>query len=185
MNQLLVPVLLFGVVFPLFWAIATSNKFTRLEKLLQESWSNIDIALKRRHDLIPNLVETVKAYAAHEKELLERLVHARERAIQGSANEESELARTVSVVFARAEAYPDLKASQNFIELQLELANTEDRIAAARRFYNANVRDFNILLESFPSSLVSGGRQAKEFFEVEAVEIRAVPKISLAFEKTE
>jgi LemA protein len=172
MNQVLTIVVLLGVLICCVWAISTANRFARLEKLVQEAWANVDVALKRRHDLIPNLVETVKAYAAHERELLEELIHARDKAVNGSAPDESQLARVVNTVIARAEAYPDLKASENFIELQYELSNSEDRIAAARRFYNANVRDFNILLASFPARVLSGGRAAKEFYEVETISVR-------------
>lgn len=165
MTQILIAVLLFGVLVPCFWSVSAANRLTRMEKLVQESWADVEVALKRRHDLIPNLVETVRAYAHHEREMLEDLLRAREQAIAGCAPEESELGRAVKAVLARAEAYPDLKASENFVELQHELSDSEDRIAAARRFYNANVREFNILLSSFPSRLFAGGRTAKEFFQ--------------------
>jgi len=165
MTQIVVAVFLFGVVIPGFWCVSTSNRLTRLEKLVQEAWADIDVALKRRHDLVPNLVETVRAYAHHERELLEDLSRAREEAINGCAPEESTLGRAVGAVLARAQSYPELRASENFVQLQRELSDSEDRIAAARRFYNANVREFNTLLASFPSRLVAGGRREMEFYE--------------------
>jgi LemA protein len=165
MNQLLVAVFLFGILVPAFWCISTSNRLTRLEKLVQEAWADIDVALKRRHDLVPNLVETVRAYAHHERDLLEDLVRAREEAIKGCASEESDLGRAVGAVLARAESYPELKASENFVVLQRELSDSEDRIAAARRFYNANVREFNTMLASFPARLLAGARRPVAFLE--------------------
>lgn len=166
-------------VLVLGWIVSTSNRYARLENLVRESWADVDVALKRRHDLIPNLVETVKGFAIHERDVLERVVQARNSAIQGNAQAETELARAVSSLLFRAEAYPDLRSSTNFLQLQHELVNTEDRIAAARRFYNANVRDFNVLLESFPSSLLAGGRTAKEPYEIESISARETPQVSL------
>ncbi|MFZ4508754.1 MAG: LemA family protein [Fimbriimonas sp.] len=177
LTLLLFPALLLVL---LIWFISTKNRFTRLEYLIKESWANVDVSLRRRHDLIPNLVETVKGYAAHERELLERLSHARENAIQSpSANSETEVSRLLSSVIMRSEAYPALKSSDAFTQLMGELVNTEDRIAAARRFYNANVRDYNISLESFPSSLLAQGRLPKEMYEIDSVQIRLVPQVSL------
>lgn len=178
METVIVGVALVGVVI-LFWAIATANRFARLEMLLKESWANVDVALKRRHDLIPNLVETVKGYAAHEREVLQRVVEARNAALQGGAREESELARAVSGLLIRTEAYPQLRSNVNFLDLQKELVNTEDRIAAARRFYNANVRDFNTMLETFPANLLASGRTAKDFYEVESIEMRSPVQVNL------
>lgn len=166
------------LVIILAWAISLSNRFARLDALVKESWADVDVALKRRHDLIPNLVETVKAYAAHEKEVFDRVARAREGALANITNE-GELARSVNALLARAEAYPQLKSSHNFLQLQQELVDTEDRIAAARRFYNANVRDFNICLESFPSSLFSGGRTAKQPFEADSIAVRQAPTVRL------
>jgi len=165
----------------LFWFISTSNQFTRYEHLLKESWANVDIALKRRHDLIPNLIETVKAHAVHERELLERLVQLREAAVSDpSATNENQLSQALSIVVARVEGYPELRSSESYLALMQELVNTEDRIAAARRFYNANVRDFNILRESFPASLLAGDRREAEPYEIESAEVRAVlPAITI------
>ncbi|MBV6457031.1 MAG: Protein LemA [Fimbriimonadaceae bacterium] len=154
-------------VFLMILYISTHNQIVRRRSNVTESWSNIDVVLRRRHDLIPNLVRTVQAHAAFEKDLLERLVAAREDAIHGlartdeSARLESRLAGNLKTVLARVEDYPDLKTSQAFLELQSELVNTEDRIAAARRFYNSNVREYNTLIESFPASWVAQNLQAR------------------------
>lgn len=175
------------VVFAIWW-FAMHNKFARLRNHIRESWSNVDVALKRRYDLIPNLVDTVRAYAAHERQTLEGVVEARNRALAAvgpiaeQAREENELVHSVNRLLAVAEGYPNLKASQNFLTLQAELINTEDRIAAARRFYNANVREFNTLRESFPSSVVAGAMNLPpaEFFEVDSLSFRAAPEVNLA-----
>lgn len=163
-----------GVIF-LLWVIGTLNRFTQLQNAIRESWSNVDVALKRRYDLIPNLVETCKAYAAHEEAVFSQVVEARNRAMEhtgalsAQARSERELGQAVGALLARVEAYPELRASAHFLELQRELTNTEDRIAAARRFYNANVRDFNVAITSFPGAFLAGGRKAAEFFEVDSL----------------
>lgn len=172
----------------LIWLIATYNRFVRLRQHLKESWSDIDVELKRRYELIPNLVATVKGYAAHEREVLESVTELRNRAAsnRGSAAsqavDESALMLGVRKLFAVAEAYPDLKANANFLALQEQLAETEDRIAAARRFFNGNVRDMNSLRESFPSSIVASmfGFAAGTFFELESEAERVVPRVQLA-----
>ncbi len=151
------------------------NRFVRQRTLVDESWGGIDVELTRRHDLIPQLVETVKGYAAHEQALLTRLVEAREAA--GAHHDDSPARRqgyeqslggALQQVLARVEAYPDLKASQGFLALQEELTNTEDRIAASRRFYNGNVRAYNTRVRTFPSNLVAAvfGFRPREFFEL-------------------
>lgn len=183
----IVPIV-FGVVVlvPLIWVIATVNRFVRLKNLIHESWSNVDVVLKRRYDLIPNLVETVKGYATHERDALEQVIAARNRAlgstgrIREQADDENKLVKSVNHLLGLAEAYPDLKASENFLQLQRELVNTEDRIAAARRFYNANVREHNTLVQQFPSMFVARmmGRQAEDFFEVEELAIRKSPVVA-------
>ncbi len=175
------------VLIPLVWFIATLNRFVRLGNLIKESWSNVDVVLKRRYELIPNLVETVRGYARHEREVLAEVIAARDRAAASNgraaqqAEDENRLVRSVNTLLARAEAYPELKASANFLQLQQELVNTEDRIAAARRFYNANVREFNTLVDQFPSMLVAQmmGKQKTDFFEVEDLAIRMAPKVAL------
>lgn len=176
---LLAPIVLVAVF--LLWVVSTMNRLVRLRNLVRESWAQVDVQLKRRYDLVPNLVETVKGYATYERETLERVVAARDRAVHagGNAAAENELVSGVNRLLARAEAYPDLKASANFLELQHELANTEDRIAAARRFYNANVRDYNIAQEQFPTSLLAGGHKPAAFFEVESVDVRATPVVRI------
>ncbi len=170
------PILIAVIVVPLLmvcWAIATSNRIKRLKNLMRESWADIDVQLKRRHDLIPNLVETVKGYAAHETQTFTAVIEARNRAVSsGAVSDEKEMVHNVNRLLAVSEAYPDLRSNTNFLALQQELINTEDRIAAARRFYNANVRDFNILIETFPSSLLAGGEKAAEPYEVEELAIR-------------
>jgi len=159
------------------WLIATYNGLVTLKNRAQEAWSDIDVQLKRRYDLIPNLVETVKGYAAHEKEIFEKVTEARSRAmgaagLKEKGEAENALSQTLKSLFAVAENYPDLKASTNFLELQRELTDTEDKIQAARRFYNGNVRDFNIKIESFPANTVASllGFKKMEFFETGTAE---------------
>src|SRR3990167_4031036 len=143
------------------WLIGVFNGLIRLKNRTQEAFADIDVQLKRRHDLIPNLVETVKGYATHERELFEKVTQARANAmsadgVQAKGDAENMLSSTLKSLFAVSENYPDLKASANFLALQNELTDTEDKIQAARRFYNTNVRDLNIKIESFPSSIVAG-----------------------------
>lgn len=159
------------------YGIVAYNAFIRLMTRAEEAWADIDVQLKRRYDLIPNLVETVKGYADHEKEVFSRVTEARANAIsaeQGgnpaeTARAEGELSGALKSLFAVAEAYPDLKANENFLELQRELTDTENKIQAARRFYNTNVRDLNIKIKSFPSNIVAGmfNFTKREFFELE------------------
>ena len=159
------------------------NRFVRQRTLVDESWGGIDVELTRRHDLIPQLVETVKGYAAHEQEVLSRLVEAREAATAHHDDSpahregfEDSLGGALQQVLARVEAYPDLKASQSFLSLQEELTNTEDRIAASRRFYNGNVRAYNTRVRTFPSNLVATafGFEVRGFFELQEPASRAV-----------
>jgi LemA protein len=168
------------------WAMGAYNGLVRLRNLVQESWRQIDVELKRRHDLIPNLVETVKGYAAHEKGVFEEVARARSAAITpGSgpaeqAQQENVLTQALGKLFAVAEAYPDLKASQNFLALQTELTNTEDRIAAGRRFYNANVRQYNTKIETVPTNIIAGMFHfvRAEYFEAEEPEVREAPTVN-------
>lgn len=174
---------LLGLVL-LFW-IATYNRVVSLQQLVANAWSNVDTELKRRYDLIPNLVETVKGYAAHEKDVLERLVKARRQAQasqgppQDQARDENELVKALRGLFAVVEGYPDLKASKNFLALQEELINTENRIQAARRFYNGNVKDLNTLIAQFPSNVIArqAGAQPEKFFEIDNVFEREPVKV--------
>jgi len=168
--------------------IAWYNKLVRLRQLIRESWGNVDVQLRRRYDLIPNLVNTVKGYAQHERDTLDAVIDARNRAeanhgaIGSQAQDEQKLVSATRHLFAVAEAYPQLKASANFLALQQELTNTEDRIAAARRFYNANVRDYNIARTTFPTMLVAGMGDfpPADFFEVEDSSVRQTPVVSFA-----
>jgi len=186
MRPEIVFLLLIPVVLAL-WAIATVNRFVRLREHMRESWSDIDVELKRRYDLIPNLVETVKGYASHEREVLERVVELRNRAAasQGTASsqgrDESALMGGLKQIFALAEAYPPLKADGQFRELQRQLAITEDRIAAARRFYNGNARTLNVLRESIPTNIIAGLMkvQPATFFEMDDDLERVVPRVGI------
>jgi LemA protein len=150
------------------------NSLVRLRTRAKEAWSDIDVQLKRRYDLIPNLLETVKGYATHEKEVFEKVTEARSQAMQATTpveqgKAENQLSSTLKSLFAVSENYPQLKASDNFLELQRELRDTEDKIQASRRFYNSNVRELNIKTESFPSNIVASifGFVKMEFFEIE------------------
>ena len=163
------------------------NGLVRLRNMCEQAWSDIDVQLKRRYDLIPNLVETVKGYASHEKETFEKVVQARNQAMQATspadkAQAENILQSTLKSLFALAEAYPDLKANQNFIQLQTELANIEEQIQLARRYYNAVVRDLNTKIESVPSNFVASmfNFQKREYFELESAEERKAPQVSFS-----
>ncbi|OHA62177.1 MAG: hypothetical protein A2117_02205 [Candidatus Wildermuthbacteria bacterium GWA2_46_15] len=165
-------VLFLAVVLVAAWLVLTYNRLVALRQRAKEAWSDIEVQLKRRYDLIPNLVQTVKGYAAHESGVFERVTQARTRAMgaQGmkeQAEAENMLSQTLKSLFAVAENYPQLQAAQNFLALQNELTDTEDKIQAARRFYNANVRDLSIAVQTFPSSLIAGAFdfKAPEFFE--------------------
>lgn len=157
----------------ILWLVAVYNGLITLKNRTKEAWSDIDVQLKRRYDLIPNLIETVKGYAKHEKELFIEVTRQRTEAMNAQgladkAEKENMLSQTLKSIFAVAENYPDLKASQNFLELQTELTDTEDKIEAARRFYNGNVRDFNIKIQVFPNNLISRQLGFKEFELFEA-----------------
>jgi LemA protein len=161
----------------------TYNGLITLKNRTDEAWSDIDVQLKRRYDLIPNLVETVKGYAAHESQTFEKVTQARTAAMaaQGAAERavaENQLSQTLKSIFALSEAYPELKANQNFLQLQQDLTDTEDKIQAARRFYNGNVRDFNTKLQVFPTNLFGNllGFKAREFFEIAEAE-KATPQV--------
>jgi len=158
----------------IFWLIGVYNSLIKLRNQTDEAWSDIDVQLKRRYDLIPNLIETVKGYAKHESELFENVTKARSNAINAQGTEEqgkaeNMLSGTLKSLFAIAENYPELKANQNFIKLQDELTDTENKIQAARRFYNGNVRDFNTKIQVFPNNMFVSmmGFKAYEFFELE------------------
>jgi len=166
-------ILLIIVAVLALWVVAIFNGLVVLKNRAKEAWADIDVQLKRRYDLIPNLVETVKGYATHERELFEKVTQARANAmsadgVQAKGDAENMLSSTLKSLFAVSENYPDLKASANFLALQNELTDTEDKIQAARRFYNTNVRDLNIKIESFPDSVVAGafGFKQMELFQI-------------------
>jgi LemA protein len=179
-------VLLGLVVVLLVYAVVLYNGLVRLRNLVQESWRQVDVELHRRHDLVPTLVETVKGYAAHERQVLEQVVAARSAAaapgspVAEQARQEDALTGALGRLFALAEAYPQLRANENFLALQRELADTENRIAASRRLYNANVRALNTKVEVVPSNLVASaaGVTRAEYFEVTDAAVRARPDVS-------
>lgn len=150
----------------LIYVIVAYNGLVKLRNWVKESWSQIDVQLKRRHDLIPNLLETVKGYAKHEKETLEKVIQARNGLISGSPSErvaaDNQLQGALKSVFALGESYPDLKANQNFISLQEELANTENKVAYSRQLYNKTVAEYNTKRESFPTNMIAGMFNFKE-----------------------
>jgi LemA protein len=169
-------------------AIAIYNKLVRLRNTVKSSWSDIDVQCKKRYDLVPNLIETVKGYASHERNLFEKVTEARTLAMRASspsdkAKAENMLSDTLKTLFAVAEAYPELKASNNFLQLQTQLKELEDNIENARRYYNAVVRDYNILIESFPSNIIASSFNFKqeEFFGLETPEVERKPvKVSFS-----
>ncbi len=173
-------VILAILVVLIFVVIGLYNSLIKLKNRVDEAWSDIDVQLKRRHDLIPNLIETVKGYAKHEEKVLTEVTEARNMAMQAQdkgdskelAEAENTLSGTLKSLFALSESYPDLKANQNFLELQRELSDTENKIQAARRFYNTNVRDFNTKLQVFPTNIFGKmlGFQNRDYFEAEAEE---------------
>jgi len=170
------------------WIAASYNGFIRLRTRAEEAWSDIDVQLKRRYDLIPNLIDTVKGYMNHERETLESVTKARTAAMgAGTVGEqaasENMLTDALKSLFAVSESYPDLKANENFLELQRELTDTENKIQASRRFYNTNVRDLNIKIESFPSNVIAGIFKfvKREFFELAEDEQAAKDPVKVSF----
>jgi len=182
-----VTILLILIVLFILYLVFTYNRLVRLQNLTKEGWSGIDVQLKQRANLIPNLVEAVKGYMGHERGVLEKLTELRTQCLasgtmqERSANE-NQLTGALRQLFALAENYPDLKASQNFIELQQALSNVENQIQLARRYYNGTARDFNILVESFPSNLVARGFGfgPVQFFEIEDAAERDVPSVKFS-----
>ena len=188
----LVYLIVAAIVLAVVWAVFSYNTLITLTNRSKEAWSDIDVQLKRRHDLIPNLIETVKGYMAHESNVLEDVTKARAQALSAQNltekdSAENQLSHTLKSLFAVSENYPQLKASENFMELQRELADTENKIQAARRFYNANVRDLNIQIEKFPPSLIAQmfHFSKMELFGLENPAEKETPKVSfwLALEK--
>ena len=166
------------------WVWGMYNSLIRRHQRVKEAWADIDTQLKRRYNLIPNLVATVKGYATHEKDVFEAVTIARSQAMQttggkGKVEAENQLSQTLKSLFAVAENYPQLKASENFQKLQDELTDTENKIQAARRFYNANVRDYNIAVQVFPKNIIAQlfSFKPEALFEVKDEEVRDVPKV--------
>jgi LemA protein len=175
------------VLILVFWAIAIYNRLVRSRNRVDNAWAQIDVQLKRRHDLIPNLIETVKGYAAHERGTFEAVTQARTAAQQAqgpaaTAQAEGILSQALGRLFAVAEAYPDLKASQNFLDLQAQLSDTENKIAVSRQVYNDTVLTYNNGIQTFPAVLLANsfGFTKREFFEVENATDREVPQVSFA-----
>lgn len=191
MTELLVLLVIVGGV--LFYFVGIYNNLVRLKVATENAWSQIDVQLKRRHDLIPNLVETVKGYASHEQETLERVIQARNSAVaaqqsgdlQSLASAESALSGTLRQLFALSESYPDLKANENFKSLQEELTTTENKVSFSRQHYNDSVGAYNTAIQQVPNNFVAGfgGMTQKQFFELDAAEAAAVkqaPKVSFS-----
>ncbi|GAB3224717.1 LemA family protein [Algoriphagus aestuariicola] len=181
MTLLIIGVLVLLLV---FYAIGIYNKLVRLRTLVEEAWSGIDVQLKKRYNLIPNLVETVKGYAKHEQETFEKVVQARNLAqsatgVEAQQAAENQLNKALVNLFALSEQYPELKANQNFLQLQEELSVIEQDIEKSRRYYNGTVREKNILVESFPSSIVANmfGFVKSKFFELDSEVERSVPQV--------
>lgn len=183
MNPIYIILLIVGVI--VAWFVAAYNGFVRLVNRTKEAWADIDVQLKRRYDLIPNLVEAVKGYAKHENEAFENVTKARANALGAQSVKEKETAdmgvtSALKSLFAIAEAYPELRAVESFIKLQEELSDTENKIQAARRFYNGNVRDLNTKLEMFPSNIVGSmfKFEKREFFELDEEAAKEPVKVS-------
>ena len=187
----LIGILLILVLVAILWGVSAYNSLVKARNVIQESWRQIDVELNRRYDLIPNLVETVRGYASHERGVLEKVTSLRQNAmalaaqVQGAPNEqraaaESALTEAVRGLMVSVESYPNLKSNTNYLELQRELADTEDRIAASRRFYNANVRDYNTRIESVPTNIIAGmGKfERATYFEVNDPTVRQAPTVN-------
>jgi LemA protein len=180
-------ILLVIIVALVLWVIGAYNGLVRLKVAIENAWAQIDVQLKRRHDLIPNLVETVKGYAGHERETLEKVIQARNMAINAQgvaakAEAENMLTGALKSIFALAEAYPNLKANENFLALQEELSSTENKVAFSRQFYNDQTMSYNQRIQLFPTNIIAGmfGFVRREFFEVKAEAEREAPKVSFS-----
>jgi LemA protein len=179
-------ILIAVIIVPVLWIIITYNSLVNLRQCCYNAWSQIDTELKRRYDLIPNLVEVVKGYAKYESGVLQNVTEARAKAVASTGSpasqaiDENNLIASLRQLFGVVEKYPDLKASQQFLKLQFELVNTEDRIQASRRFYNGNVRDLNTMVQSFPSNIIAGlfAFKTAEFFEIEDTNLRIATSVS-------
>jgi LemA protein len=175
------------IAFIILWFVFIYNRFIKQKNIVREAWSGIDVQLKRRYDLIPNLVDTVKGYSNYEKDLLQKITSQRTKTMQinspgEKAQPESELSGMLKNLFAVVENYPDLKANQNFLKLQEQLTEVEDQIQFARRYYNGAVRDYNTQVESFPSNIIAlvFNFKKEEFFEISLATERDTPKVGLS-----
>ena len=184
-GTIILLILLAAIGFAVMYGIGIYNRLVKLKVLVEEAWRGIDVQLKKRHDLIPNLVETVKGYATHEKETFQNVTEARSQAVSAGTVEqqqaaENRLNQSLMNLFAVAEQYPDLKANTNFLQLQNELSVVEADIEKSRRYYNGTVRDKNILIDTFPSNIVANifGFMKSTFFELDNIAEREVPKVS-------
>jgi LemA protein len=190
MSPLVIVLIVLGAIalVAILWAVGVYNKLVNLRQHLKDAWSGVDVELKRRYDLIPNLVETVKGYASHESETLEKVIAARNTAVastgspEAQAKDESALIGAMRQLSVVVERYPDLKADGQFINLQGELAETENRIASCRRLYNGNVREMNTAVQTFPSVIIAGvfNFEKAEYFEIEDAVVREAPKVSFS-----
>ena len=179
-----IPIIVVGLI--ILWLIVIYNLFIRDRNLMKEAWSGIDVQLKRRHNLIPNLVTTVKGYSKHERNLFEEITQKRAKTIQmdnikEKSTLETDLSGMLKTLFAVAEDYPDLRANENFLDLQNQLTEIEDQIQYARRYYNGTVRNYNIRVESFPNNIVAGlfDFKPEEFFEITFATERKTPEVKL------
>lgn len=177
-------VLIFIVVVSIFYGVGIYNRLVKLSTLVAEAWSGIDVQLKKRYDLIPNLIETVKGYASHEKETFENVTKARNQAqnattVEGQQVTENQLNKALINLYAVAEEYPELKANENFLSLQNELSDVESDIEKSRRYYNGTTRDYNIVIDSFPSNIIAGITNFKkvEYFEIDIEAERQNPQV--------
>jgi LemA protein len=187
MNGLVIGLIVVGVLILIIggWVIGIYNKLVRVRQHLKDSWSGVDVELKRRYDLIPNLVNAVKGYASHESETLEKVIQARNQAASNNgspssqARDEGMLVGALKQLAVVVEQYPDLKADTQFMNLQGELSETENRIASSRRLYNGNVREMNTTVETFPSVIIAGmfHFEKAEYFEIEDAAVREAPKV--------
>ena len=190
MSPWIILLIIVGVVglVVVLWAVGIYNKLVGLRQHLKDSWSGVDVELKRRYDLIPNLVETVKGYASHESETLEAVIAARNTAVESTGSpgqqtkDENQLIGAMRQLSVVVERYPDLKADTQFINLQGELAETENRIASSRRLYNGNVREMNNAVQTFPSVIIAGvfNFKSAEYFEIQDEAVREAPKVSFS-----
>lgn len=188
LKLLITMVVLYGLIFLVvlvaFYGVGVYNRLVKLSTLVAEAWSGIDVQLKKRYNLIPNLVETVKGYASHEKETFENVTKARNQAqnattVEGQQGAENQLNRALINLYAVAEQYPELKANENFLSLQNELSDIESDIEKSRRYYNGTTRDYNILIDSFPSNLIAGITNFKKaaYFEIDVEAERENPQV--------